>query len=123
MHRVSRAGARDAVTHADVGDSIAHRNHVSGAAVADRLRLVQTRAHRLQIVEARPSRRSLASTSRTRSGRAFALASKPLLANSADARSVPAETREATTRTSTQPGSSCGAGTSATFNYARARVL
>ena len=53
-------------------------------------------------------------TSRTRSGRDCAFCRRLLRANSEDARSVPAETSEAAMRTRTQPGSSCGAGTSAT---------
>jgi len=43
----------------------------------------------------------------------FRLLQQILLANSDDARSVPAETTEAATRTSTHPDSNCGAGTSA----------
>src|SRR5215472_1310955 len=61
-----------------------------------------------------PSRCTLLMTSRTRSGRDCAFWIRLLRANSAEARSVPADTTDAAMRTSTQPGSSCAAGTSST---------
>src|SRR5205823_8413195 len=52
--------------------------------------------------------------SMTRSGRDFAFCSRFFDANSEDARSVPAETKEAAILTRTQPGRTRGGGTSAT---------
>src|ERR1700722_5050079 len=65
-------------------------------------------------VDIMPSRRTLFHTSRTRSGRILAFRNRFLRANSEDARSVPTETNEAAVRTSTQPASNFGAGTSTT---------
>src|ERR1700731_4196704 len=65
-------------------------------------------------VAANPSLLILLRTSRTRSGRMRAFCRRLLLGNSDQARSVPAETRDAAVRTSTHPSSSFGAGTSTT---------
>src|SRR6266446_1835993 len=65
-------------------------------------------------VDATPSRRTLFHTSRTRSGRILAFCSRFFRANSAEARSVPTETKDAAVRTNTQPASNFGAGTSTT---------
>ena len=106
MNGKSGAGAGDAVSGTKIGHSFTHSDDRSGTAVAGILRLIETAAHGLnRRIDSVATNFGDDLTNQVGTGSAL-FCSRLLRANSAEARSVPADTTDAAIRTSTHPGRS-----------------